>query len=87
MALSRLPANFSLQFLKLQISFKAKQQGYKFFTEGYIYNVEINNVNDISVQISSHCYRSQRKSEKPHKECLDLGQEEITESWCSCQAG
>ncbi|KAJ8315784.1 hypothetical protein KUTeg_007934 [Tegillarca granosa] len=73
--MSDLPDNFA--FAKThQVSLKSRQQGYRYFAEG-------------NVEISAKCFRSQRKSEKPHSVNIEnnkaLG--EIVDAYCTCQAG
>lgn len=46
---------------------RSKEQGYSYFTLGYIYSVNLCKINDDEVDIVAKCYRSLRKNELPHK--------------------
>ena len=86
--LSDLSHGFYENYMKKEsISLKSKQQGYKYFNEGYFHDVSMFKGEDNVISISAKSYRSQRKSEKPHSIHLDVKAEEITYAHCSCQAG
>ena len=90
--LSDLPNNLSVDFLKdADISLKSKQQGYRFFSEGYFQNTKIFKDDDDILQVYSECHRSrsQRKNAKPHNLQLhmDISVRAINFAHCSCMAG
>ena len=68
-------------------------KGYKFFTESYIHDVYV--AHDPGARgktiVKGLCYRSQRKSEEPHKLSLkcesdDNGVANVVQTFCSCKA-
>ncbi|KAJ8307339.1 hypothetical protein KUTeg_015423 [Tegillarca granosa] len=87
--LSDLPDNFA--FAKThQVSLKSRQQGYRYFAEGYIHKVSLFFLeNESNLEISAKCFRSQRKSEKPHSVNIEINKAlgEIVDAYCTCQAG
>ena len=71
-SLQDLPTNFSLSSLQdVQISFRCKQQGFRFRQEQYIHAISMRK-SDTVIFISAKCHRSQRKSETPHHLTLDV---------------
>lgn len=62
-------------------------KGYKFFCEGYVHNIWVA-CNENAVEIKAKCYKSQKKSEEPHRLRLQLNKNnEIMDVNCSCEAG
>ena len=85
--LTNIPSDFSLVYLKdIAISLKSKQQGFKYFSEGYFHDVNMVK-DDNTVITTAKCYRSQRKSEKPHNVSVDISGDRVSYALCSCQAG
>ena len=69
-------------------------KGYKFFTENYLHNVFTrvdSNDSNGACSVKALCYRSQKKSEAPHKTFVTLKNSEKSAeavyASCSCKAG
>lgn len=68
-------------------------KGYKFFTKSYIHDVYIAyDQRADKASVKGMCYRSQCKSEEPHKwflkcECADDRLAKLVQTSCSCKAG
>ena len=86
-----------------KVSSRSRGQGIRYCKEGYIHKVRLcrpvrvpknaaENAPSIEVEpdtieVSGRCYRSQRKSEKPHSIVLTVGEDKkITDSVCTCMA-
>lgn len=85
-SLKEIPANVGPELCKKQFSSLSTEKGYKYFLEGYIHNVKIDVSREEKI-VKAKCYRSQRKSEKPHDVYVCLLSSEISEAQCSCKAG
>lgn len=70
------------------VSLRNKQIGKKLCDEDYIHDVKVATEGD-RITIASRCYRSIRKTEKPHSHVMivDTGGSCVTDSSCSCTAG
>jgi len=66
-------------------------KGYKFFTENYLHNVFTRVDDSARCFVKAMCYRSQKKSEAPHKTFIMLKNSEktaeVAHANCSCKAG
>ncbi len=69
-----------------QLSSRARELGYKFFCERYLHGITVSESNG-KICVHGKCYRSMRKNEAPHKVKIEIFEEKITESLCSCTAG
>ena len=90
-SLSDLPGCFSVSWLNVSnVSLKSRQQGYKFFAEGYFHMVCMTWRNK-TLQVAARCHPSQRKSKEAQKLSIDIDVDKArisdTRSMCSCQAG
>ena len=65
LSLSSIPDNISVDFLPNcdAISYRAKERGLNYFTQGYIHNINISNAGE-NVKIDAKCYRSMGKTIK-----------------------
>ena len=87
--LSDIPNGFCSGYLcSSEITSRCRQQGIKYAIEDYVTTVGIVKSADDSIEISAKCYRSQRKSEKPHQIVIVTEKDgTVRESCCSCTAG
>lgn len=66
---------------------KPIDRGYAFFHDGYVHNQSVTNNKSI-VTVKAKCYRSMKKSEKPHDLLVTLKSDgSVQEGKCSCVAG
>ena len=85
------------KLIKTKCKTSTVSKGYKFFTEGYIHNIECRAENigtnaGSKCDVRARCWRSMRKNERPHKLKLVLhkqnrGMLDIPSYICSCKAG
>lgn len=63
-------------------------RGYKFFVEGFIHDVWIN---ESKPSVKAKCFHSQKRNEKPHNLVLEFRKENdflnLKECHCSCEVG
>lgn len=91
--LSDFSDDFAKEFLAdARLSSRARRIGMSYLVESYIHGVTIaleENDSKQLVNVSGKCYRSQRKSDKPHTVTLHLSKPDyaVVESLCSCTAG
>ena len=86
--LAPIPDQITVSFLpnSSNLSQKSLERGLNYYVQGYIHDVKIFNEKN-GVQVAAKCWRSMRKSEKPHQLNLTLSTDSITDSFCSCTAG
>ena len=66
---------------------RPEQRGYAFYDEGYIHGYSVCDKGQYFF-VRAQCYRSQRKTEKPHKLWFCLaGDNRVKKAVCSCKAG
>ena len=68
----------------------AGEKSYKFFREGYVYDVYTATATDGKTLIKSRCYRSLRKNEEPHHLAVEFksGDRAVdAQAHCSCKGG
>ena len=85
-----LPHIINLDYFKEKtLTGRSKQQGYSYFTLGYIHAVKLCSISDKEVDIQAKCYRSMRKNEQPHNVNISIRVDEkiISDSRCTCVAG
>ena len=86
--LSDLPADISEKYITEEVSLKAKQQGFKYYSENYFQRVKMyKSDKENEVRISAKCHRSQRKNDPPHSINLDITPGFLDLAHCSCTAG
>ena len=85
---SVLPKQFSFMKRNAQSYVeKPLEKGYKFFFENYVFGV-LCLLNGSEVHVKGKCYRSQRKSDRPHDVMVILSLAGIVnKARCSCAAG
>ena len=83
------PGSNNCKFSSKQLKFvtkKSLERGLNYYVQGYIHDVKIFNEKN-GVQVAAKCWRSMRKSKKPHQLNLTLSTDSIIDSFCSCTAG
>ena len=69
----------------------AGEKSYKFFREGYVYNIYSTREGSGVFYVKARCYRSLRKSEDPHYLVLMLKEQgnraAVCRAHCSCKGG
>jgi len=89
--LKDIPDDFSKDFLAdSKVSERCRKQAMSYVLEGYVHNVTSEKREDEEkIILCGKCYRSQRKSEKPHKMTIHLAMPDcaVVDSICSCVAG
>ena len=95
-AMREIEDDFSKDFLASNLlSSKTRRQAISlsgYVIENYIHDIVIEKQvanGSPAIEINAKCYRSQRKSEKPHVVMLhiDTSRNAIVDSLCSCTAG
>ena len=82
-----LPNTINVDYFKDKtLTGRSKDQGYNYFTLGYIHSVYLCEISANEVDITAKCYRSMRKNEQPHKINITVRKDEkvISDSRCSC---
>ncbi|KAK7484626.1 hypothetical protein BaRGS_00024152 [Batillaria attramentaria] len=87
-SLSLVPEDLTLGCFGTNLTQRAKRQGYRFFVQGYLHKINITDHHG-EASVSAKCFRSMRKSERPHslRVCFDPAMKLINISKCSCKAG
>lgn len=86
--LSDLPADISEKYIAEEVSLKAKQQGFKYYSENYFQRMKMyKSDKENEVRISAKCHHSQRKNNSPHSINLDITPGSLDLAHCSCTAG
>jgi hypothetical protein len=82
-----LPHVVNIEYFKdKSLTGRSKEQGYNYYTLGYIHSVNLFKINDDEVDIKAKCYKSMRKNEPPHKVNITvrINEKYISDSNCSC---
>ncbi|VDI62478.1 Hypothetical predicted protein [Mytilus galloprovincialis] len=87
-SLEKIPETIAISYLpeSESVSKKALAKGLNYFTQGYIHDLRISEVNG-AVLVDARCWRSMRKNDSPHSLHIEIGQQKLTESYCTCNAG
>ena len=95
--LNNIPFSLNITWLEINgiLSQRSREQGSRFFREGYIHGVTLGvaktgsstTVDASSTTVDAKCYRSMRKSEPPHKLFLTVADDKLEDALCSCTAG
>lgn len=89
-SLQHISSEFANDFLNnTLVSSRVRQLGMRYFIEEYIHGVTMEQTSSDIIQIGVKCYRSMRKSGKPHMIVIDISVplQTITNCMCSCVAG
>ena len=86
-SLEKIPDNIAVSFLPgFESSKKALEKGLNYFTQGYIHNIKISEARGV-IRVDARCWRSMRKSQDPHNLHVEIGDDKLSESYCTCKAG
>ena len=88
--LNNIPFSLNITWLEINgiLSQRSREQGSRFFREGYIHGVTLGVAKTgSSTTVDAKCYRSMRKSEPPHKLFLTVADDKLEDALCSCTAG
>uniref|UniRef100_A0A8W8NYL0 Uncharacterized protein n=1 Tax=Magallana gigas TaxID=29159 RepID=A0A8W8NYL0_MAGGI len=89
-SLKDVPDDFSQSFLNYKPTLRQKQRAVAFVKDAYIKSVNIfRGENENSIQMTAKIFRSQRKSEDPHRVNLDVNitGKSFYNAHCNCKAG
>jgi hypothetical protein len=53
---------------------------------GYIHNIKISEARG-AMRVDARCWRSMRKSQDPHNLHVEIGDDKLSESYCTCKTG
>ena len=87
-SLEKIPDNIAVSFLPdfESLSKKALEKGLNYFTQGYIHNITISEARGV-MRVDARCWRSMRKSQDPHNLHVEIGDDKLSESYCTCKTG
>ena len=87
-SLEKIPDNIAVSFLPdfKSLSKKALEKGLNYFTQGYTHNIKISEARG-AIRVDARCWRSMRKSQDPHNLHVEIGDDKLSESYCTCKAG
>ena len=90
-SLRNIPDDISVCYLPeyLNISKRSQEKGLRFFTQGYIHDIKVNDTDIAAIKVYARCWRSMRKSELPHKIDITISvtDKKLTNAYCTCKAG
>jgi hypothetical protein len=90
-SLEKIPNNIAVSFLPgfESLSKKALEKGLNYFTQGYIHNIKISEARGaiVAIRVDARCWRSMRKSQDPHNLHVEIGDDKLSKSYCTCKAG
>ena len=86
-SLEKIPDNIAVSFLPdfESLSKKSLEKGL-YFTQGYIHNIKISEAHG-AIRVDARYWRSMRKSQDPHNLHVEIGDDKLSESYCTCKAG
>ena len=86
-SLEKIPDNIAVSFLPdfESLSKKALEKGLNYFTQGYIHNINISEARG-AMRVDARCWRSMRKSQDPHNLHVEIGDDKLSESYCTCKS-
>ena len=87
-SLSAISDNISISFLPdhQKLADRILKRGLNFYTQSFIHDIKVYPETS-NVKVVAKCWRSMRKSEKPHSLHIEIAEEKIVESYCSCKVG
>jgi hypothetical protein len=88
-SLDDIPENVSLSYLPdhVKLADRILTRGLNYFTQCYIHDIKIYTENKPRIKVVARCWRSMRKSEKPHTLHIEIDSQKISESYCTCKDG
>ena len=86
------PDDISPSYLPYTPTLRQKQRAISFVKASYIKSLTFSKLitnHTETISVSARVYRSQKKSEEPHKVNLDIKTKEriVADAYCSCKAG
>ena len=70
-----------------RLSKKCLKRGLNYHTQGYTHEIKVfGNTNAIG-RVDAKCWKSTRKSEKPHRLTLEILKNSFNDAGCTCTAG
>jgi hypothetical protein len=87
-SLEKIPDNIAVSFLPdfESLSKKTLEKGLNYFTQGYIHNIKISEARR-AIRVDARCWQSMRKSQDPHNLHVEIGDDKLSKSYCTCKAG
>ena len=87
-SLEKIPDNIAVSFLPNfeSLSKRALEKGLNYFTQGYIHDIKISEAHG-TMRVDARCWRSMRKSQDPHNLHVEIGDDKLSESYCTCKVG
>jgi hypothetical protein len=87
-SLEKIPDNIAVSFLPdfESLSKNVLEKGLNYFTQGYIHNIKISEAHG-AIRVDLRCWRSMRKSQDPHNLHVEIGDDKLSESYCTCKTG
>jgi len=90
-SLANIPADFSVEYLPnlKSIAERITRKALNLYTQGYIHKIEIFNEKLPMINLCARCWRSMRKSEKPHDVRIEIDgpRRLISDAYCTCKVG
>lgn len=89
MSLKDIPDDFSASYMLHTPSLRQKQRAVAFMKDSYVKSVKLYAQERENMLIKAEVYRSQRKTEDPHKINIDVNFDgkKLDDAHCSCKAG
>ena len=83
-----MPDNIAVSFLPdfESLSKKILEKDLNYFIQGYIHNIKISEAHGAR-RVDARCWRSMRKSQDPHNLHVEIDDDNLSESYCTCKAG
>ena len=80
--------NIAVSFLPNceSLSKNALEKGLNYFTQGYIHDIKILEAHG-DMRLDARCWRSMRESQDPHNLHVEIGDDKLPESYCTCKIG
>jgi hypothetical protein len=87
-SLEKMPDNIAVSFLLdfESLSKKTLEKDLNYFIQDYIHNIKISEAHGAR-RVDARCWRSMRKSQDPHNLHVEIDDDKLSESYCTCKAG
>ena len=87
-SLEKIPDNIAVSFLPdfESLSKKVLEKGLNYFTQGYICNIKISEAHG-AMRVDARCWRSMRKSPDSQNLHVEIDDDKLSESYCTCKVG
>ena len=82
------PDDISEKYLPYELTLRQRQRADLFSREQYLHKVKLSSQGSV-YNVDARCFRSQQKTEDPHRVCLSVNgiTKRATEAYCTCKAG